>query len=209
MRIFRSVMMTTLAVVALLAAATPTFAQSTPAQPVVKQQGLGIFVQGGYINQSLYTGGDAADFSPQGFIVGIGFGGNKSGTSRTPSPGSIEKSAKFSCARNSNNRRRAKSPNSYAYLPTRSRRGSAPHGATSATSCAYKPERRKCARNPIRAERAAGVGLRIFFSRRSEPSSRLVHYPPAWNRQAEDSRWPPGPRRRSARLRSGIARTTS
>jgi hypothetical protein len=64
---------TTLAVAALLAAATPSFAQAP------KQQGLGIFVQGGYVYQTLYTGGTDFSSKPQGFIVGIGFGGNKSG----------------------------------------------------------------------------------------------------------------------------------
>ena len=72
MRIFRSVMITTLAVAALLAAATPTFAQ-------VKEQGLGVFIQGGYVYQTTYTGNATFDSTPQGFIAGIGFGGNKSG----------------------------------------------------------------------------------------------------------------------------------
>jgi hypothetical protein len=84
-------MMTTLAVVALLAAATPTFAQNAPAtnpppapqpspQPVVKQQGLGVFIQGGYVYQTIYSGDGGFESTPQGFIVGVGFGGNKSGT---------------------------------------------------------------------------------------------------------------------------------
>jgi len=72
MRIFRSVMITTLAAAALLAAATPTFAQ-------VKEQGLGIFLQGGYVYQTTYTGNATFDSTPQGFIAGVGFGGNKSG----------------------------------------------------------------------------------------------------------------------------------
>ena len=77
MRIFRSVMITTLAATALLAAATPTFAQATPQAP--KEQGLGIFLQGGYVYQTTYTGGSSFESTPQGFIAGIGLGGNKSG----------------------------------------------------------------------------------------------------------------------------------
>ena len=73
MRMFRNVMIATLAAVTLLAAATPAFAQ----QP--KQQGLGIFVQGGYVYQTTYTGGTDFSSTPQGFMAGIGFGGNKSG----------------------------------------------------------------------------------------------------------------------------------
>jgi hypothetical protein len=65
-------MITTLAAAALLAAATPTFAQ-------VKEQGLGIFLQGGYVYQTTYTGNATFDSTPQGFIAGVGFGGNKSG----------------------------------------------------------------------------------------------------------------------------------
>lgn len=82
MRMFRNVMMTTLAAVAILAAATPTFAQTpTPSPaPVVKQQGLGVFLQGGYVYQTTYTGNANFDSKPQGFIAGVGFGGNKSGT---------------------------------------------------------------------------------------------------------------------------------
>jgi opacity protein-like surface antigen len=82
MRTFRRVLIATLAIVAMLAAA-PAFAQTTqPAPaPVQKQQGLGIFLQGGYTRSSAY-GPDAdffKDFHPQGVILGIGFGGNKSG----------------------------------------------------------------------------------------------------------------------------------
>jgi len=67
-------MISTLAVAALFAAATPAFAQTQP-----KEQGLGIFLQGGYVYQTTYTGGASFDSTPQGFIAGIGFGGNKSG----------------------------------------------------------------------------------------------------------------------------------
>ena len=74
MRIFRSAMIATLAVAASFAAATPAFAQTPP-----KEQGLGIFLQGGYVYQTTYTGGGSFDSTPQGFIAGIGFGGNKSG----------------------------------------------------------------------------------------------------------------------------------
>ena len=73
MRTLRRMMVTTLALAALLAAATPAFAQAP------KQQGLGIFVQGGYVYQTTYTGGTDFSSKPQGFIAGIGFGGNKSG----------------------------------------------------------------------------------------------------------------------------------
>src|SRR5262245_2179921 len=80
MRIFRRVMMIALAVAAVLAAATPTLAQTpTPAPQAPKQQGLGIFLQGGYVYQTTYTGGTGFSSKPQGFIAGIGFGGNKSG----------------------------------------------------------------------------------------------------------------------------------
>lgn len=56
---------------------TTTAAPATPA--AMKQQGLGIFVQGGYVYTTI-TGQDINDFHPQGFLVGVGFGGNKSGT---------------------------------------------------------------------------------------------------------------------------------
>lgn len=68
--------------IATLLAAVPALAQTTPAPaqpPVVKQQGLGIFVQGGYVFTDLSGDLKNLDFSPQGFLVGIGFGGNKSG----------------------------------------------------------------------------------------------------------------------------------
>jgi hypothetical protein len=79
----RRLMLTTLAAAVLLAAATPTFAQTpTPTPkpaPAPKQQGLGIFLQGGYVYQTTYTGGANFSSKPQGFIAGVGFGGNKSG----------------------------------------------------------------------------------------------------------------------------------
>jgi hypothetical protein len=68
-------------------AAAPAFAQdgtttppapTTPPAAVLKQQGLGIFLQGGWM-QSNVTGSDLKNFNPQGFIAGVGFGGNKSG----------------------------------------------------------------------------------------------------------------------------------
>jgi hypothetical protein len=90
-----------LAAIVALVAATPAFAQNgtaptprfsmkplfavtpttpaTPAPKAEKQQGLGIFLQGGYVYQTIYTGGTNFDSKPQGFIAGIGFGGNKSG----------------------------------------------------------------------------------------------------------------------------------
>ena len=57
-------------------------ASATAAQPVQKQQGLGIFVQGGYIQSSTYGANglpNMGTFGPKGGIIGIGFGGNKSG----------------------------------------------------------------------------------------------------------------------------------
>jgi hypothetical protein len=83
MPILRRLMLTTLSAAALLASATPTLAQ-TPAPkpaatPAPKEQGLGIFLQGGYVYQTIYTGGASFDSKPQGFIAGVGFGGNKSG----------------------------------------------------------------------------------------------------------------------------------
>ena len=81
MRTLTRLTVMTLAAAALLAAAIPAFAQGpTPPPPVVKQQGLGIFIQGGYVYQTTYTGDLNFDSKPQGFIAGIGFGGNKSGT---------------------------------------------------------------------------------------------------------------------------------
>jgi len=99
MRIFRPVLIATVALVS-LTAATPALAQSlnltpgknlwpslapeltktAPAAKAVKEQGLGVFLQGGYVYQTTYTGGTNFTSKPQGFIVGIGFGGNKSGT---------------------------------------------------------------------------------------------------------------------------------
>ena len=71
--------------IATVLAAAPAFAQTgttTPPAavraPAPKQQGLGIFVQGGYVYTTI--SGDAVNFSPQGVLAGIGFGGNKSGT---------------------------------------------------------------------------------------------------------------------------------
>jgi len=87
MRTFRSLMIAAVAIV-VLTAATPAFAQTfadttarpaaTTQAPVQKQQGLGVFVQGGYVMSNI-SGQDLKDFNPQGFLVGIGFGGNKSG----------------------------------------------------------------------------------------------------------------------------------
>ena len=99
MRIFRPALIAIVALVS-LAAAAPAFAQNlnltpgknlwpsmapeltttTPAPKAVKEQGLGVFLQGGYVYQTTYTGGTNFTSKPQGFIVGIGFGGNKSGT---------------------------------------------------------------------------------------------------------------------------------
>jgi len=58
----------------------PELTKTTPAAKAVKQQGLGFFLQGGYVYQTTYTGGTSFSSKPQGFILGIGFGGNKSGT---------------------------------------------------------------------------------------------------------------------------------
>ena len=87
MRTLRRLMFTTMAVAALLASATPALAQTatpkpSPAPkpaPAPKEQGLGIFVQGGWVYQTVYTGGTNFDSKPQGFMAGVGFGGNKSG----------------------------------------------------------------------------------------------------------------------------------
>ena len=89
MQMFRRSMLSTLAVAALFTVATPAFAQTpspTPKPaaapkpaPAPKQQGLGVFAQGGYVYQTVYTGDVTFDSKPQGFIAGIGFGGNKSG----------------------------------------------------------------------------------------------------------------------------------
>jgi len=77
MRTFRRLIVTTLAAAALLAVATPAFAQGGTA-PAPKEQGLGIFAQGGGVFTTS-TGNLPSDFNPAGFLVGIGFGGNKSG----------------------------------------------------------------------------------------------------------------------------------
>jgi hypothetical protein len=87
MRTFRRLLIATVAIAVVLAAA-PAFAQTAPATtqpappaPVQKQQGLGVFLQGGYIRSSSYGSGGTVDLNldPQGVIFGIGFGGNKSG----------------------------------------------------------------------------------------------------------------------------------
>ena len=111
MRTFRRLMIGIVAIVA-LAVATPSFAQSgappngtpltlkmpsfapasigLPAPAVARtsrvqdnEQGLGIFIQGGWLNATTY-GEDGAptggfDTSANGWIFGVGFGGNKSG----------------------------------------------------------------------------------------------------------------------------------
>lgn len=101
MRILRRSIIALVALVS-LATATPALAQTinlapgnhlwpsmapeltkttpAPAPKAAKQQGLGVFLQGGYVYQTTYTGGTDFNSKPQGFIVGIGFGGNKSGT---------------------------------------------------------------------------------------------------------------------------------
>lgn len=80
MRTLRRSMIAVAAIAALLAA-VPALAQTT--QPVVqKQQGLGVFLQGGYVRSSTYNASgqpDLTNIHPQGVIFGIGFGGNKSG----------------------------------------------------------------------------------------------------------------------------------
>jgi hypothetical protein len=93
---FRRLMFALAPLVALVAA-TPAFAQdSTPAPASVtlstpgpkmqaeKEQGLGIFLQGGFVRGTTYSStcsplGCGDKLSPTGFIVGVGFGGNKSG----------------------------------------------------------------------------------------------------------------------------------
>jgi len=91
MRTFRRLMIASVAIAALLVAAPAlaqtTTTQATPAQTtpppaqVQKQQGLGVFLQGGYVRSSTYSSGGTVDLNlnPQGVIFGIGFGGNKSG----------------------------------------------------------------------------------------------------------------------------------
>jgi hypothetical protein len=104
MRILRQM---TIAMIALgaLVASTPAFAQSnTDAAPArltlpmstpldisktatflpqtEKEQGLGVFLQGGFVRSSTYNESGAPGFdslSPSGFFFGVGFGGNKSG----------------------------------------------------------------------------------------------------------------------------------
>ena len=99
MRTFRHVMIATVALLG-LAAATPALAQTpytapanhlwpsfapeltTKTQSTPNQQGLGIFVQGGWVQLTTYGSNglpDSIDTTTQGFIVGISFGGNKSG----------------------------------------------------------------------------------------------------------------------------------
>jgi hypothetical protein len=99
MRIFRPVMIALVAVLG-LAAATPALAQNTnvtpanrlwpsfapelttKAQSTPNQQGLGIFVQGGWIQFTTYGNNGVPDnisTKLNGFIVGVSFGGNKSG----------------------------------------------------------------------------------------------------------------------------------
>jgi hypothetical protein len=86
-----------LAAIVALTAATPAFAQnsigtlppvsfSTPASaPKMqeKEQGLGIFLQGGFVRGTTYSSTCPVScddkLNPTGFIVGVGFGGNKSG----------------------------------------------------------------------------------------------------------------------------------
>ena len=77
MRTFRRLIVTTLAAASLLAVATPAFAQAGTA-PAPKEQGHGIFAQGGGVFTTT-SGNLPSDFNPMGFLVGIGFGGNKSG----------------------------------------------------------------------------------------------------------------------------------
>jgi len=100
MRIFRPLVIALVAL-ASLAVAAPALAQNLnlnlapgkhlwpsmapdvtkdTAPKAVKEQGLGFFLQGGYVYQTTYTGSTNFNSKPQGFIVGIAFGGNKSGT---------------------------------------------------------------------------------------------------------------------------------
>jgi hypothetical protein len=81
----RQLLIAIMAMATVLAAA-PAFGQTgttAPPAPVQKQQGLGIFVQGGYVQSSTYSSNglpNMTSVSPKGGIIGIGFGGNKSGT---------------------------------------------------------------------------------------------------------------------------------
>jgi hypothetical protein len=98
MRTLRGLIVATVAIAG-IALATPALAQTnvtpgnhlwpslapeltTNTQPTPKQQGLGIFVQGGWVQLNTYgDNGLPADLSTKlnGFIVGVSFGGNKSG----------------------------------------------------------------------------------------------------------------------------------
>lgn len=82
MRATRHVLVVAMALVAALVA-VPALAQTTaPQAPPAKEQGLGIFLQGGYVRGSTYNSSglpNMTSFNPQGFLVGLGFGGNKSG----------------------------------------------------------------------------------------------------------------------------------
>ena len=82
MRTFRRLMVSTLAVAA-LAVATPSFAQTTPPPAQAQnEQGLGVFVQGGFVWGSTYSSTglpNMSDISQKGVIMGVAFGGNKSG----------------------------------------------------------------------------------------------------------------------------------
>jgi len=97
MRTFRRLIIATVAIVG-FAVATPALAQSnmTPAnrlwpslapelttpQKTPNQQGLGIFVQGGWVQLNTYGSNGlpaSIDTKTNGFLVGISFGGNKSG----------------------------------------------------------------------------------------------------------------------------------
>jgi hypothetical protein len=77
-------MIATAAILALVVAA-PAFAQTTPATqtpPVQNEQGLGVFVQGGFVSGSTYSSTGLPNMekvTQKGVIFGIGFGGNKSG----------------------------------------------------------------------------------------------------------------------------------
>jgi hypothetical protein len=81
MRTLRNVLIATVAILAVLVAA-PAFAQTPAQQPVQKEQGLGVFLQGGFTSGSTYQSNGLPNMdgvSPRGVIFGIGFGGNKSG----------------------------------------------------------------------------------------------------------------------------------
>ena len=81
MRTFRRTMFLTLALAAMLVATTPAFAQTT-APPAQNEQGLGVFLQGGFVWATTYSSEGLPNLdtiSQKGVIFGIGFGGNKSG----------------------------------------------------------------------------------------------------------------------------------